>query len=309
MTDKEEVLVVGTGAMACLLAGRLSAAQIPVVMMGSWQEGLSVLREKGVRIIEEDGREVVFPVRVTSNPADCRLARFALVLVKSWQTERAAQQLASCLPVNGVALTLQNGLGNREKLAAILGASKIAIGGTTATADLLEPGVVRTAGDQVLSVGIHGQLKPLSDMLGAAGFVVETILDINSLLWGNLIINATILPITAILGVSYGELLTRLAARNLLVSAAREAASVAVAKGIHLPFPDPVVATEAIARRSAVNRSSMFQDALRNMMTEVDFINGAIVQAGEQTGITTPINRTFWLFVSALRGNFPVKTS
>jgi 2-dehydropantoate 2-reductase len=73
-----------------------------------------------------------------------------------------------------------------------------------------------------------------------------------------------------------------------------------VAQGLHLPYPDPVVAVETIARRTAANRSSMLQDIQRGAPTEIDAICGAIVTAGEQTGVPTPVNRTLWQLVRAL---------
>jgi 2-dehydropantoate 2-reductase len=88
-----------------------------------------------------------------------------------------------------------------------------------------------------------------------------------------------------------------------MVTVAREAAAVAVAQGLHLPYPDPVMAVETIARRTAANRSSMLQDVQRGAPTEIDAICGAIVSAGEQTGVPTPVNRTLWQLVKALEKN------
>ncbi|MCP4518408.1 MAG: 2-dehydropantoate 2-reductase, partial [Delftia sp.] len=82
--------------------------------------------------------------------------------------------------------------------------------------------------------------------------------------------------------------------------AAREAALVARALGRRLTMPDPVAAARAVARRTAVNHSSMFQDVLRGAPTEIDAICGAIVAAAEERGIPTPVNRMLWLLVKAL---------
>jgi 2-dehydropantoate 2-reductase len=294
------VLIVGTGAMACLFAARLSACGVAVTMLGGWQEGLKALEENGVRIVEEDRRERAYPVQVVSDPKACSTASFALVMVKSWQTRTAARQLAECLAPDGIALTLQNGMGNREILADSLGAQRTALGSTTAGAYLLSPARVRAAGEGVISLGIHSRLPPLADILRSANFIVETVTDLNVLLWGKLVINAAINPLTALLRVPNGELLDRPPARSLLVAAAREAAAVAVAKGIHLPYPDPVVAVETIARKTAANYSSMLQDVLRGAPTEIDAISGAIIQAGEELGVTVPINRTLMLLVKSL---------
>jgi len=294
------ILIVGSGSMACLFAARLSAAGVAVTMLGSWPAGLQALRQDGVIVVEADGRESSYAVRVIDNPLDCAGARFALVLVKSWQTERAAHQLADCLPTDGVALTLQNGIGNREILSRHLGGQRVALGVTTIGANLLGPGRVRPAGEGVISLGAHPLMGQMAVILRAGGFLVEMSPDPNGLLWGKLVINAAINPITALLGITNGELLERLPARVLLTTVAREAAAVAVAQGVRLPYPDPVVAVETIARRTATNRSSMLQDVARGAPTEIDAICGAIVEAGERTGVQTPANRTLWQLVKAL---------
>lgn len=294
------VLILGSGAMACLFAARLSAAGIPVTMLGAWPEGLAALAQNGVTLVEPDGSEKSFPVRVTAAPAECAGLRYALVLVKSWQTERAARQLAGCLPPDGLALTLQNGLGNREVLARTLDGRRVALGVTTLGANLLGPGRARAAGEGVITLGVNARLKPLADLLRAASFVVETASDTTSLQWGKLVINAAINPLTAILRVPNGELLARPSARALMSSVAREAAAVAVAKGVDLPYPDPVVAAESIARRTAENRSSMLQDVTRGAPTEIDAITAAIVRAGEETGVPTPVNRALWMLVKGV---------
>lgn len=297
------LLIVGTGAMASLFASRLSAAGVAVTMLGTWPAGLEALKQQGVTLVEADGRQHTYPVQVTNDPTACAGTQLALVMVKSWQTQRAANQLAVCLAPDGVALTLQNGLGNRETLAQALGSQRVALGVTTIGANLAGPGCVRLAGDGVITLGAHPRLSPLTDLLRRAGFIVENDPDPNALLWGKLIINAAINPLTALLDISNGELLKRPSARELAATIARESASVAVAQGVRLPYPDPVVATETIARRTASNRSSMLQDVKRGSPTEIDAICGAIVQAGEQTGVPTPVNRTLWQLIQGLNAS------
>jgi 2-dehydropantoate 2-reductase len=294
------ILIAGTGSMACLFAARLSAAGVVVTMLGTWKEGMAALRQNGVTVVEADGQERSYPVRVVDQPEACAGTRYALVLVKSWQTERAARQLVECLATDGVALTLQNGIGNQEALGKVLGLRRVALGVTTTGANLLGPGRVRPAGEGVITLGIHPLMGALADILRAGGFSVETSPDPSGLLWGKLVINAAINPLTALLGVTNGELLARPAARTLLATVAREAAAVAVAQGVRLPFPDPVATVEIIARRTAANRSSMLQDVTRGAPTEIDAICGAIVEAGERTGVPVPANQTLWQLVKAL---------
>jgi 2-dehydropantoate 2-reductase len=298
----ESCLITGTGALACLFAARLARAGVSVTMLGTWPEGLAALQQCGVRLLAADGHERAYAVRATADPAQCRDARLALVLVKSWQTARAGRQLAACLAPQGVALTLQNGLGNFETLADALGPERVALGVTTAGATLLGPGSVRPGGEGLISLGAHERLAPLVALLRQAGFAVETVADPEHLLWSKLVINAAINPLTALLRVPNGELLARPQARPLLAAAAREAAAVAAAQGQDLPYADPVAAAEDVARRTASNRSSMLQDVLRGAPTEIDAICGAIVAAGEARGVAVPVNRTLWLLVRALVG-------
>ncbi len=294
------VLIVGTGALACLFAARLSEAGVRVVMLGTWAEGLRALRQQGVRLVDEQGSERAFEVQATDTPEDYSGVRYALVLVKSWQTARAAGQLAACLGRDGLALTLQNGYGNRERLAETLGESRVALGVTTVGATLLGPGRVRQAGAGRISLGESNALGTLPGWLGAAGFELSYVADTEALLWGKLVVNAAINPLTGLLRVPNGELLRREPARALMGEAAREAAGVAQAMGVHLPYADPVAVVEAVARDTAQNRSSMLQDLGRGAPTEIDAICGAIVNAGERFGVPTPVNRCMWQLVRAM---------
>jgi 2-dehydropantoate 2-reductase len=296
---KQPVLIAGTGALATLFAARLSAAGHPITMLGSWENGLLALQTHGARLVDVNGVEHAYPVEATRDPADCYGARYALVLVKAWQTERVARQLATCLSEDGLALTLQNGMGNREHLAATLGPSRVALGVTTTGSTLLGPGLARAGGEGIISIEAHPRLGPLEAALRGAGFNVQVVNDADALVWGKLVINAAINPLTALLRVPNGELLHRPAAHLLMRVLAQEAAAVATAQGIRLPFDDAVRAAEEVARKTASNHSSMFQDVRRGAPTEIDAICGAITQTGEKLGVSTPVNRVCWQLTRA----------
>lgn len=294
------LLVVGTGALACLFAARLVGSGNEVTMLGSWQEGLTALRERGVRLLDMNGSIHQYPVKVTIGTATRGKFNQALVLVKSWQTERIARQLERRLTKTGIALTLQNGFGNYETLERVLGQERVALGVTTVAARMLEPGYIQHTGEGKVTIGLHPHLGGLGELLNKAGFQVEMVTDPKSLLWGKLVINAAINPLTALLRVPNGELMSRPAARELMSEAACEAAMVASRQGITLPYTDPVNAVENVARNTAVNTSSMLQDVLRGTPTEIDAINGAIIRVGEALGVPTPVNRILWRLVRAL---------
>lgn len=298
------ILIVGTGALATLFAARLAQAGYPVTMLGSWKAGLGALQDEGVRLIDLQGREHRFSVHATRDPHECRGVQHALVLVKAWQTERAAEQLRECLadaPL-GIALTLQNGLGNYETLAQTLGANRVALGTTTTGATLLGPGLVKDGGEGVISLERTPALHSVEEALRSAQFTVHVVDNAQSLLWGKLVVNAAINPLTALLRIPNGRLLEQPAARALMQALARETAQVAQAEGIRLPFSDPVTAAEEVARKTAANHSSMLQDVLRGAPTEIDAICGAVVRTAQKHSIDTPVNWACWNLVKAATG-------
>jgi len=293
---KSNILIVGSGALATLFAARLSAVGLEVTMLGSWQEGLAALRKTGARLNAGDGQIV----ETTDNPDDCQGVNYALVLIKSWQTERGAYQLVKCLANDGLALTLQNGLGNDLILSNILGVRRVSRGVTTLGATLLGPGSVRSVGEGVITIERHSRLDGLVEMLRQAGFDVRITDNLEPFVWGKLVINAAINPLTAILRVKNGGLLASSTAHALMGQLANEVATVAEALKVKLPYMDPNHAVDEVALNTADNISSMLQDVLRGAQTEVEAINGAVVRIGEQKGISSPVNRTICSLVNAL---------
>jgi 2-dehydropantoate 2-reductase len=294
------ILIVGTGALATLFAARLAQAGHQITMLGSWKAGLDALHKDGARLVDVNGIEHQFEVQATDNPRECSGTKHALVLVKAWQTEYVANQLKECLAEDGLAITLQNGLGNRETLTQSLGMRRVALGTTTTGATLLGPGLVKAGGDGVISIERHQALGPVEAALKSAKFSVIIVDDAQSLVWGKLVINAAINPLTALLRVPNGKLLERPTAREMMGALARETARVAEAEKIHLPFSNPIAAAEEVALKTAANHSSMLQDVLRGAPTEIDAICGAVIKTGQKHNIDTPANWACWKLVRAI---------
>jgi len=300
MSKPESILIAGSGALATLFAARLSASGVQVSLFGTWQEGLDALEQVGAVLVTSSGGHQAYPVQVLKPSSRSTKFKNALVLVKSWQTDRVARQLSTLLHPHGLALTLQNGLGNRESLVRTLGTERVAVGVTVLGATLQNPGQVQLAGEGPLSLEAHPGLEPLAGLLREAGFQVNIVSEASSLIWGKLVINSAINPLSALLRLKNGELLDHPSRRQLLADLASETANVAAAGKITLPYPDPVFATEDVARRTAGNRSSMLQDVLRGAPTEIDAINGAIVEMGKSLGVSTPYNTCMARLVQAI---------
>ncbi len=299
MSELPAVLIVGSGALALLFGALLGSAGYPATLMGSWRQGIEAVRENGI-CLQAQEKQIHVAARAVFTPEEAGPTQWALVLVKSWQTERAAYQLRECLLENGLALTLQNGLGNREILEKVLGKARVAQGVTTYGATLIGPGTVRLGGQGKIFLAPQPRLDTLSSAFRTAGLEVEQVERLEALIWGKLAINSAINPLTALLNVPNGELLARPTARALMGALAEETASIARAKGIVLPFADARATAELVAEQTAPNLSSMLQDVRRGAPTEIDAICGAIFAEAQKLGVPAPLNWTMWQLVRAL---------
>jgi 2-dehydropantoate 2-reductase len=301
------VSIVGTGAMASLFGARLSRVA-SVTLLGTWADAVQAIRQDGI-CVEGEG---AFHVHAASDPDDAPRAHLVIVLVKAYQTERASAWAARALKEDGVALTLQNGLGNIERLAAHVGANRALLGVTTQGATLLGPGRVRPGGEGTTHLGALSTERrgsagdpahEIAALFNAAGLSAAISDDVQALAWGKVIVNTAINPLTAILRVPNGALVESEETLALMRSVATEAAAVARAHGIALPYPDPFERAKQVAQATATNRSSMLQDVLNGRPTEIDAINGKIVERGRQVDVPTPVNTALTLLVRAMEKN------
>lgn len=291
-----EITIIGTGAMAMLVGARLAKGGIKVRLLGTWQACIDAVNKQGIGIVEH-GSTRFYQAEAYLDPGKLKDTDQALVLVKSWQTARAASQLKSILSEEGIALTLQNGLGNGEILTAALRQERTSLGVTTYGATVLGPGKVKPGGEGVISVLEHPRLTELIGMLQEAGFIVQQFPDLSGLVWGKLVINVAINPLTGLLEVNNGKLLESPPITKLMGLAAREAAAVAAQLGIPLNFKDPAQAAEAVAQATGENLSSMLQDIQRGAPTEVDALCGAVVRMGKEVQVSTPVNEILQMLI------------
>lgn len=279
--------------MGSLFGSRLSRVA-NVALFGHWPQQIAALQQ-GLTVIQPDGGESIYHLNVTNDLDQIPPADIALILVKSHQTTRAASQAAQVLRREGIAITLQNGLGNLEKVAEAVGSDRAVQGVTAQGATILEPGQLRHAGEGITylaqSPSLEQRVVRAARLFNQAGFTTEVIDNADSVIWGKLAINAGINPLTALLEVPNGTLAQDEKLRQLMSAAASEVAQIAQARGIQLPFTDITLKTAEVSQATASNRSSMLQDMSCSAPTEIEAICGAVVRFGQSLDIPTPINK------------------
>jgi 2-dehydropantoate 2-reductase len=224
----------------------------------------------------------------------------ALILVKSHKTPGAAALARRVTQPQGLALTLQNGLGNLEIIEEAMGPARSALGVTSQGAAVVAPGLLLAGGPGPTCLAARPTTIPLDDIVALfrqAGMETSLLDDVDAVVWGKLAVNAAINPLTALLETPNGFLAQHDAARRLLRLAALEAVAVAQAQGIAVG-EEAADRALTVARSTATNRSSMLQDVERGEPTEIDAISGQIVTIGRQLGIDAPVNETLWRLVT-----------
>jgi 2-dehydropantoate 2-reductase len=222
-------------------------------------------------------------------------------------------------------VTLQNGLGNVEALAARAGSDR-AIGGMVIIGfELTEPGEVAVTvyGGEVL-LGRPGagpgtsegappdpDVARLVDAFVAAGIPTRATDNIAGAIWGKVLYNCALNALGAVLEVPYGEL-ARQESWAVIGDIVREAFAVARAEGVRLAWPDPEAYLEVLRSRqipaTAAHRSSMLQDLARGRRTEIDHLNGAVAHLGAARGVPTPVNAALAALVRFLESRLPDAT-
>jgi len=290
-----KIAVMGAGAMGALYGALLAEGGNEVTLVDAWQEHVQAIMEHGLQV-ETGGCLKTFSVKAVSDPLLLGVQDLVLIFVKSYHTEVVVKNIHHLFHDGTAVLTLQNGLGNADIIAAAFNKATVLVGTTSHGATVLGPGQIRHAGAGDTVVGKYsGKIdQHLSDI--AAEFTrchlnARTDDNIMGVIWGKLLINAGINPVTAICGVLNGELLKAENIRQMAKLLIDEGEAVARASGIELPYNDTFAVLEKVAAATAANRSSMLQDIMSGRATEIDYINGAVVKEGEKCGVPTPCNK------------------
>lgn len=295
------IVVFGAGAMGSWIGGLLANAGHDVTLVAR-PEHAAVVAAKGLHV--EGKTELHARPRAVARAADAPVPELLILAVKAYATRAALADAAPLLGARTLVLSMQNGLGNVERIAEVVDDRRVFAGVTTHGVTFVEPGRVRHAGVGYFRVGSpfneHEKARVVADVLRGAGLDVEHTDKIVGELWAKVVVNCAINPLTAITGLRNGALLEIPALRELMQRAVEEAVDVARAENAPLPDEDMLLRARRVAELTASNKSSMLQDVERGRPTEIDAICGEIVARGVRHGIDTPVNLSLRALVKGI---------
>jgi 2-dehydropantoate 2-reductase len=295
------IVIVGGGAIGRLFGSFLSRGGNEITFIDIDHSTLGALREKGVGLVAEDAEHPdngqSFPVHALFSAKSLSEADLVLLMVKSQATKDAVQDVAHLITDACPLLCIQTGLGNLEVAKAIVPEKNILLGITYMSGTALSDARVRQGLLAKTYIGeLHGgfseRLEIVHQLFNRCGIETQMVKRIIARLWSKVIVYSAINPVSAILQVPNGSLISRTESIALMKRLLDEGLAVAMAKKVDLVHPDLYELLFDTCEKSANNLSSMLQDILNEVPTEIDAQNVTILRYGDEHGVSVPTHRT-----------------
>lgn len=295
-----KIVMLGAGALGSTIGGTLAMGGNDVYFVDMWQEHVDIINKNGLHMTnEKEDWYVTVDARTAADTIG--EADLVIVLVKSFATKQAVEQLkqTNVIGKNTLVMSLQNGLGNEETIASVIGSENVISGKTYVGGRLIQAGYI-SAGVQgkwtyigELNGKITDRIQTVCKVFNDAGLLCEVSDNIKGLIWDKLLINVAAGALCGITRLPYGPLYEEDYIKDVAVAAIREGILVAKAAGVVLKSEDPeypwYAASEGLP---GTFKTSILQSLELKRPTEIDFINGSIVEWGKKYGIETPVNQT-----------------
>jgi 2-dehydropantoate 2-reductase len=298
-----KICIVGCGALGSVIAGHLARVEgLEVFAFDVNEEHTRTIMERGLQL--SGAANFTARVTATTKPSEIPLCAFGIFATKGAHTRRAVEQTAHIFAGAAAVCSVQNGLGNEEIIAERIG--NVVRGATTMAAHMIASG---HAGFEFYSELWIGPFEPsatpfpnvaqLADLLHRAGLRVVPLRDARGAQWTKLIFNSAVNPVGALTLLHHGAATRFPPTAALYEALLQEGERVAAALGITL-HGDPRKMVAEGANAPGKRNVSMLMDVFAKRPTEIDFVNGAIADAGEKLGVPVPLNRAVWQLLKGL---------
>ncbi|MGF1649952.1 MAG: ketopantoate reductase family protein [Hyphomicrobiaceae bacterium] len=304
-----KIAIIGVGAMGSVYAALLADAGHDVWAIDTWADHVEAIAQHGLRVEGASGDRTV-RLKATTNADDVRDADLVIIATKDDGCVGAAEAALRIGKAEAPILTIQNGLGSADKVASIVGSTRIMMGVVGGFgASMRGPGHAHHNGMEFLRLGemdggMTDRLERVAEVWRSGGFKVLTFADIHKMVWEKLICNCTYSGPCAITGLRVGQVQANPQAWSIASACANEAFNVAIARGIALDFDDPIRYVRDFGAKIPNARPSMLLDHLAKRQAEIDNINGAIPREGAKVGIATPVNSLVVAILRAREASF-----
>lgn len=288
----ERIVIVGAGAMGCLFAARLARTGKAVTVVDVNRERLGVIARDGIVLHDAAGEHRVAVGACTAAELTGR-ADLVMLFTKAMHSAAAIASIAHIVDADCCALTLQNGLGNAEALAGVFARNRILLGVTDWPADFTPPNGVANHGVGHVWLGADDPAgadlaRCATDVLDAAGLNAQFDAEVHAAIWEKAAFNGALNALATILGKPVGAL-DCAEGRRIAEAVIDETIAAAAHRGVQMNRERLMAKTDFALLNHKGHMPSMLQDRLAGRPTEIDAINGQIVQAAQLAGTAAPV--------------------
>lgn len=305
-----KIAIIGTGAMGSIYAARMSDAGHDVCAIDLWSQHVDAINTSGLRIDGPDGQMHATNLRALPRLPDDEEFDLYVIATKSFGVRESAQAAAKTLRPDAMVLTIQNGLGAGDDVAAFIPRSQIILGVAEGFgASMIGPGHVAHTSMKQIRLGLidsapDQRLSSIAQAWETSGFHIETYADIQQLIWEKLLCNVTLSGPCTSFGRNVAQLRSNRPEWEIAISCMKEAYEIGTRLGVNFSIGDPVQYVTEFAHRVGTAKPSMLQDHEASRLSEIDTINGAIVKLGTKLNIATPYNETICAVIRARESQF-----
>lgn len=303
------ILVVGAGALGGLIGARLSEGGEDVSLLEINQARARLLNESGLYLGEAQKTERCVRVHVVTSVEQLAKVDLLFVAVKSYQTEAAIESVLGILDEHTWVLSVQNGVGNAEVLARHVKPERVLSGITFHSIQHTGPNRLRyRVGINPMQVApfsgpVTDEIRRIGQLFCDAGLATTIVENVDHAVWDKLLHNAVVNPVSALTGLSCDELLEDPEMQQLMRGLCSEIITVMRAKGVPIrDEEDPYRPVLSSQKALGKNRPSMWQDVVRGLPTEIDAINGGVVDEAQRRGLDAPLNWAIVRLMHSLEG-------
>lgn len=305
MSAFKKIYVLGAGAVGCFFGGMLARAGNDVTLVAR-PDRARAINQLGLELDCKTFQEVV-RIKASSDLTLLADADLILLSVKSPDTEKLVREISSIVPSQAVILSLQNGVANVQ-LANKCIANSVYPAVVYVAAGMDGHRTMRHHGRGELLVGTMDNMtdrdsKNLSLICRLfEGTSIPCVIsdDIKKQMWLKFLVNCSYNGISAIGHMSYGEMVSAPEIKELIGQITKEFLAIAHLEGVRISEAEAKEANELIATTMVTQISSTAQDLSKGKKTEIDYLNGYIVELGRQYGVPTPFNQSVYAMVKML---------
>ena len=308
--DIRHVAVVGAGGMGALFGAILCEGGLEVTLVDTDQEHMDAIRQRGLRISGLGGDRCL-TLATALDVTQVEQADIVLVQCKGTATREVALAMTHLADTGAVFISFQNGLGNEDILAEILGVENVFGGLTSMAGARTGPGQIHDF-DRVPSYigewggGMSPRAEAIAGAFTAAGLETYASADIRAEIWKKLLGNMTMSAVSGVTNLTSAEILQLDSLRKVCFTALDEAISIAHSQNIDLDRDAVVKGLELMTAPGGTgdNKSSLCLDVLARRPSEIEFIYGTPLRLADAAGLAVPTLRSLYGLVKGIETHY-----